>query len=108
MESAAAEWRVSRLDDVAVMSPARPEELVALDDALQRLERQDPRKSTVVELRYFGGLTVEEIAELLSVAPITVKRDWAMAKAWLHREMSHASATADTTLRSGAGRRDRA
>jgi RNA polymerase sigma factor (TIGR02999 family) len=77
------------MDDVALMSPARPDEIVALDDALRRLEQYDKRKSSVVELRYFGGLTVNEIAELLGVAPITVKRDWSMAKAWLYRQMSH-------------------
>jgi RNA polymerase sigma factor (TIGR02999 family) len=78
------------LDDEAIASPARPEELMALDAALQRLEQHDSRKSAVVELRYFGGLTTEEIAEHLGVAPITVKRDWSLAKAWLHREMAHA------------------
>ncbi|MET0166971.1 MAG: sigma-70 family RNA polymerase sigma factor [Vicinamibacterales bacterium] len=77
------------MDDVALMSPARPDEIVALDDALRRLEQYDKRKSSVVELRYFGGLTVNEIAELLGVAPVTVKRDWSMAKAWLYRQMSH-------------------
>ena len=78
------------MDDVALMSRARPDEIVALDDALRRLEQYDKRKSSVVELRYFGGLTVNEIAELLGVAPITIKRDWSMAKAWLYRQMSHA------------------
>jgi RNA polymerase sigma factor (TIGR02999 family) len=77
------------MDDVALMSPAQPDDIVALDDALRRLEQYDKRKSSVVELRYFGGLTVNEIAELLGVAPITVKRDWSMAKAWLYRQMSH-------------------
>jgi len=77
------------MDDVALMSPARPDDIVALDDALRRLEQYDKRKSSVVELRYFGGLTVNEIAELLGVSPITVKRDWSMAKAWLYRQMSH-------------------
>ena len=77
------------IDDVELMSPARPDEIVALDDALRRLKQYDERKSAVVELRYFGGLTVDEIAELLDVSPITVKRDWSMAKAWLYRKMSH-------------------
>jgi RNA polymerase sigma factor (TIGR02999 family) len=78
------------IEDVAILSPARPDDIVALDDALQRLARQDQRKSTVVELRYFGGMTIDEIAQHLSVSPITVKRDWALAKAWLYRDMSHA------------------
>ena len=62
--------------------------LVALDEALRRLERVDPRQSKVVECRFFGGLTIEETAGALDVSPRTVKRDWAMAQAWLHREMS--------------------
>lgn len=75
------------LADLPLVSPARPDELLALDEALQRLAQQDGRKSAVVELRYFGGLTTDEIAEHLGVSPITVKRDWALAKAWLYREM---------------------
>lgn len=59
---------------------------IALDLALQRLAESYPRQSQLVELRFFGGLTVEEIATVLDVAPITVKRDWALAKAWLYRE----------------------
>lgn len=62
--------------------------LVALDGALQRLERLDPRQSAVVECRFFGGLTVEETATAIGISPRTVKRDWAMAQAWLHREMT--------------------
>lgn len=61
--------------------------LVALDDALRRLERVDPRQSKVVECRFFGGLTVEETATAIGVSPRTVKRDWAVAQAWLYREM---------------------
>lgn len=88
------------IDEVAVMSPVRPDDLVALDDALQRLEEHDKRKSSVVELRYFGGLTVPEIAQVLGVSEITVKRDWSMAKAWLYRHMSHArEASGDDALR---------
>lgn len=64
------------------------ESLVALDDALQRLATLDPRQSQVVECRFFGGLTVEETARALDISPRTVKRDWAMAQAWLHRELS--------------------
>jgi RNA polymerase sigma-70 factor, ECF subfamily len=77
------------LEDAVLVSPTRPDQLVALDEALLILERQDSRKSRVVELRYFGGLSVPEIAVVLRVSPITIKRDWAMAKAWLYRELSH-------------------
>ena len=76
------------LDDVAIVAPARSREIVALEEALQNLEQQDPRKSTVVELRYFGGMTIGEIAQHLGVSPITVKRDWAFAKVWLSRHMT--------------------
>jgi RNA polymerase sigma-70 factor, ECF subfamily len=76
------------IEDLALASPARPHEIVALDDALRELDKRDKRKATVVELRYFGGLTVEEIADLLGVAPVTVKRDWVLAKAWLYRHMA--------------------
>jgi RNA polymerase sigma factor (TIGR02999 family) len=62
--------------------------LVALDGALRRLEQLDPRQSAVVECRFFGGLTVEETATAMGISPRTVKRDWAMAQAWLHREMT--------------------
>jgi len=62
--------------------------LISLDEALRRLERVDPRQSKVVECRFFGGLTIEETAGALGVSQRTVKRDWAMAQAWLHREMS--------------------
>lgn len=64
------------------------ETLVALDEALRRLEGLDPRQGGVVECRFFGGLTVEETATALGISPRTVKRDWAMAQAWLHREMT--------------------
>ena len=63
-------------------------DLVALDEALQALARFDSRKAEVVELRFFGGLSVEETAEVLKVSPITVLRDWSTAKAWLYRELS--------------------
>ena len=69
---------------------ARGEDLdvVALDEALNRLARIDEQQSRVVELRFFSGLTVEETAEAMGISPATVKRDWSMAKAWLHRELS--------------------
>jgi RNA polymerase sigma factor (TIGR02999 family) len=77
------------LEDVAVLSPQRGADLIALDDALERLSSIDPRKSHVVELRYFGGLSVEETAEILEVSAITIKRDWLVAKAWLRREIGN-------------------
>jgi len=79
------------LSEVAVLSPERGSEVIALDEALKRLAEIDSRKCRVVELRYFGGLTVDETAEVLKVSAITVKRDWSVAKAWLRREISHGS-----------------
>jgi RNA polymerase sigma factor (TIGR02999 family) len=76
------------LDEAVLVSQEQSAEVLALDAALKRLAVIDPRKSQIVELRYFGGLDVEEAAEAISVAPITVKREWLMAKAWLHRELS--------------------
>ena len=77
------------LSEASVVCLEKPEELIALDEALERLAAVDERKSRVVELRYFGGLEIDEIAEVLKVAPITVMRDWKFAKAWLFREMGH-------------------
>jgi RNA polymerase sigma factor (TIGR02999 family) len=71
-----------------MVSGERAAEVLALDDALQSLARVDSRKSQVVELRFFGGLSVEETAQVLSISPNTVIRDWSTAKAWLHREMT--------------------
>ena len=76
------------LNEAAAVSANRARELIALDEALEELARLDPRKVQVVELRFFGGLSVEEIAEHLSVSPVTVMRDWTSAKAWLYREMT--------------------
>ena len=76
------------LEEVAIVSSERASELVALDDALTTLDRVDERKSKVVELRYFGGLSVEETAAVLSVSVDTVTRDWRRAKAFLRRELS--------------------
>jgi RNA polymerase sigma factor (TIGR02999 family) len=70
-----------------VVSPERDADLVALDDALERLAELDPRKSQVVELRFFGGMSVEEIAETLKVSEKTVRRDWQFAKVWLLHEL---------------------
>ena len=76
------------LDEALTVSQERAGELVALDDALSELAKIDERKSKIVELRFFGGLSVEETAEVLKVSPVTVMRDWSMAKAWLHRELN--------------------
>jgi len=76
------------LDEVAVVGLERATELVALDDALTSLAKIDERKARIVELRFFGGLSVEETAEAMKVSPITVMREWRTAKAWLHREIS--------------------
>ena len=76
------------LDEAPVVSRQPRGDLVALDDALNRLATVDERKSRVVELRYFGGLSVEETSEVLKVSPETVMRDWKLAKAWLLRELS--------------------
>jgi RNA polymerase sigma factor (sigma-70 family) len=69
------------------------QDLVALDEALVRLTATAPQPAQVVELRYFGGLSIDETAEALGVAPVTVKRHWAFARAWLHRELNAPSAT---------------
>jgi RNA polymerase sigma factor (TIGR02999 family) len=76
------------LDEALVISKAPGEDLVALDEALRTLAAMDERKSRVVELRFFGGLTVKETAEVLHISPETVMRDWKFAKVWLHRELS--------------------
>lgn len=73
----------------AALSPKEADELVALDDALRALERIDRRQSQVVECRFFGGMTVEETAVVVGVSPRTVKREWAVAQAWLARRMGH-------------------
>ena len=75
------------LEDAVAMSQQRAAELVALDEALDELAKLDPRKGRVVELRYFGGLTLEETADALEISPMTVRRDWRAAKAWLYRRM---------------------
>ncbi|HEX5387762.1 MAG TPA: sigma-70 family RNA polymerase sigma factor [Gemmatimonadales bacterium] len=74
--------------DAVPLAAARPEELLALDEALERLAALSPRQSRVIECRFFAGMSVEETAEALGVAPATIKRDWTVARAWLHRELS--------------------
>jgi len=76
------------LDEALVISEERAAELVALDEAMNELAALDPRRSRVVELRYFGGLSVEETAEVLNISPDTVMRDWKRAKAWLYTELN--------------------
>jgi RNA polymerase sigma-70 factor (ECF subfamily) len=76
------------LDQAAYIGQQRGAELIALDDALKGLAEFDARKSRIVELRYFGGLSVEETAQVLEVSPVTVKREWRAAKLWLLRAMS--------------------
>jgi RNA polymerase sigma factor (TIGR02999 family) len=76
------------LDETALVTEERAEELLALDEALEKLAEFDRRRCEVVEMRYFGGLTVEEIADVLKVHPNTVMRDWRAAKAWLYAELT--------------------
>lgn len=76
------------LDESAILAESKSEELLALDEAMQTLSVQDPRKSQIVELRYFGGLTVQETAEFLKISQRSVEREWTMAKAWLYRALS--------------------
>src|SRR5438128_4865615 len=78
------------LEEAALVTPERAGELVAFDEALKELEQLSQRQSRVVELRYFGGLTVDETATVLKVSPETVMRDWTMAKTWLHRALKAA------------------
>ena len=78
------------LSDVEISPADTAAELLALDEALERLHRHDPRKSRVVELLYFGGLENAEVAEVLGVSEKTVRRDWQMARSWLYRELSEA------------------
>lgn len=76
------------LEEVADVSNERAADLVALDEALMKLAAIDSRKAQIVELKYFGGMTIEEAAEVLEVSTPTVERDWKLAKIWLHREVS--------------------
>jgi RNA polymerase sigma factor (TIGR02999 family) len=76
------------LSEAMTISPERGEDLIALDHALESLSELDSRKSRIVELRFFGGLSVEETAEVLKISARTVMRDWGLAQAWLYRELS--------------------
>lgn len=84
------------LDEAAEIPEQRADELLALDEALERLEKVEPRQSRVVECRFFGGLSIEETAHVLGVSPVTVTRDWKAARAWLNRELGGAVETAST------------
>jgi RNA polymerase sigma-70 factor (ECF subfamily) len=86
------------LDAEAVLGTDRSDDFVSLDDALTALAERAPRKAKVVELRFFGGLSVDEIAEVLHVSPTTVMREWKSAKAWLYRELAGPTANGQRTL----------
>lgn len=81
------------LTDGLAISEERMDEVVAIDEALTRLEKFDPRQCRVVELRFFGGLTEDEAAEVLGISPRTVRRDWNLARAWLHGELHRSAAS---------------
>jgi RNA polymerase sigma factor (TIGR02999 family) len=80
--------RKIELDEAMLVSQERAAEVVALDDALKGLAEIDPQQSRIVELRFFGGLTIEEVAEVLHLSPATIKREWTTARAWLYHELS--------------------
>jgi len=86
------------LDELSIVGGDQDADLVALDDAMNALVRIDPRKVQVVEMRFFGGLSVEETAEVLKISPVTVKRDWRGAKAWLYRELTGGTADGLRTM----------
>lgn len=83
------------LQDQLAISPERLEEVSLLDDALERLEKKNPRQARVVELRYFGGLSIEQIGATLGIAPRSVKRDWSLARIWLYEELKPPNNRAD-------------
>jgi len=81
------------LDDAIAIAPSRDVDLIALDEALRRLANLSERQSRIVEMRFFGGLSIEETSHVLSISPATVERDWNAARAWLHREISGEATT---------------
>jgi RNA polymerase sigma factor (TIGR02999 family) len=89
------EWRQVPLNEAVALFPDRQTDIVALDDALQALSAIDPRKCRVVEMRFFAGLSVKEVAEVLNVSQQTVLRDWQLAKVWLLRELSRGTSDDD-------------
>jgi RNA polymerase sigma factor (TIGR02999 family) len=78
------------LDEAIALPRKRDLDLMALDDALNLLAARDARQSSIVEMRFFGGLSIDETSEVLKVSPATVKREWTVARAWLHRELDRA------------------
>lgn len=86
-EKRGGDYQLINLEDEKILSPEKSVQLIALDEALKKLAKIDPLKSKVVELRYFGGLTIEETAEVLNVSPPTVSLHWRMARAWLQKEI---------------------
>jgi RNA polymerase sigma-70 factor (ECF subfamily) len=103
-EKRSGKFRQVSLAEVAILS-ARPDaDLVELDDALTALSRVDPRKARVVELRFFGGLSLEEAATVLAISPDTVWRDWDLARSWLYREMKHAAGKCNDSGKKAAER----
>jgi RNA polymerase sigma factor (TIGR02999 family) len=80
-----------QLDEAALVADAQSKEVVELNEALERLSQLDARKAQVVELKYFGGLNQAEIADVLKISPVTVRREWRFAKAWLHNELYRAA-----------------
>ena len=86
------------LEETAIVGGDQDTDLVALDDAMNSLARIDPRKVQVVEMRFFGGLSVEETAEVLKVSTVTVKRDWRAARTWLYRELAGTATNGPRTL----------
>jgi RNA polymerase sigma factor (TIGR02999 family) len=89
------EWRQVPLNEAVALFRDRQTDIIALDDSLRALAEIDPRKSRVVEMRFFGGLSIKEVAEVLNVSQETVLRDWRLAKVWLLRELSQGSADED-------------
>src|SRR5437667_11113703 len=79
------------LDEAAILSPEQSNEIVGVHEALERLATLDSRKAQVVELKFFGGLNYDEMAEVLKISPVTVRRDWEFARAWLHTELHDAT-----------------
>jgi RNA polymerase sigma factor (TIGR02999 family) len=89
------------LEEAAIVGGGQDADLVALDDALNALAKIDPRKVQVVEMRFFGGLSVEETATVLKVSAVTVKRDWRAARAWLYRELTGGTTDGLGTMETG-------
>jgi len=93
--------QVVSLEDVCVVSPEKSSEYLRVDESLEQLTKVDPRQGRIVELRYFGGLSVEETAEVLGISAKTVTREWSMAKAWLHGDLKQDHGDPTTELGKG-------